>query len=477
MRISQKFRLGLSQASLDFVDVDTQNDTKVFLSPTAISTLPSDWGNACVSLIQNYFRHVLGLIKQGRHQDAEALLLALREPNETHLGLSQGRSQGRALGKGSAKDLWRALSTSQAAKTGLLTDLEDTVLMIDGISVDIISDITTNIIRGKLIEYTQLMCTQHNIRLWDGVESGPVWNAQTKTWINFFAKLPITEAGKLLLVPKAIVRQKPDYDAGEYYRYFLLTHMRYAELEAGSSLVEVLKNGRRRVTKKSLIKVYGGDKSAIVRESLKHPKALKDYKDAKAAKKRPPLSLDQIAEIENSKPPNWAQLLKNVTSLEPGRDDADKYEKAIEALFTALFYPPLNSPISQHEIHNGRKRIDITYTNMATAGFFKWLAAHYPSPQIFVECKNYTRDLANPELDQLSSRFSPSRGRVGLLVCRSFDNKALFEQRCRDTRIDDRGYIIALDDADLSALVRYRIDEDLFENFPLLREKFQNLID
>jgi hypothetical protein len=223
-----------------------------------------------VSLIQNFFRHVLDLIKRGRHEDAETLLLVLREPNETHLGLSEGKSNGRALGKGSAKDLWRALSTSQAAQSGLLADLEDAALMIEGINVDIISDITTNIIRGQLIQYTQLMCAQHNIPMTDGVESGPIWDAQTKNWTNRFERLPVTEGGKLLLVPKAIVRQKPDYDAGDYYRHFLLVHMRTAELEAGSSLVELLKNGRRRVTKKALIETYGDGKAprAYARASL-----------------------------------------------------------------------------------------------------------------------------------------------------------------------------------------------------------------
>jgi hypothetical protein len=81
----------------------------------------------------------------------EALLRALREPNETHLGLSKGRSRGHALGNESAHDVWSALSRSEAAKSGLLKDLEDTVLMIEGISVDIVSDMTTNIIRGPLI--------------------------------------------------------------------------------------------------------------------------------------------------------------------------------------------------------------------------------------------------------------------------------------------------------------------------------------
>jgi hypothetical protein len=34
------------------------------------------------------------------------------------------------------------------------------------------------------------------------------------------------------------------------------------------------------------------------------------------------------------------------------------------------------------------------------------------------------------------------------LTCRSFDNKALFVKRCRDTAIDGRGYILAVDDDD-----------------------------
>jgi hypothetical protein len=477
MRISKKYRLGLTQPSLDFVDVDTKNDTKVFLSPTAISSLPSDWGDTSVSLIQNFFRHVLDQIKQGRHENAEALLLVLREPNETHLGLSRGRSQGRALGKGSAKELWKALSKSKAAQSGLLVDLEDAALMIEGISVDIISDITTNIIRGPLIEYTQRMCEQHGIPTVNGVESGPVWNAQTTQWTNEFARLPVTENGKLLLVPKAIVRQRPDYDAGEYYRNFLLTHMQQVELDSGSSLVELLKNGRRRVTKKILLEKFGSDKAAIVRETLKYPEALKKYKDSKEAKKSRPLSLEKITELANESPPDWDRLLFNVTSLAPGKDNADRYEKAIEALLTALLYPALTNPISQHRIHDDRKRIDITFTNMATGGFFSWLATHYPSSQIMVECKNYTRDLKNPELDQLSSRFSRSRGRVGLIVCRGFDKKELFEERCRDTAKDDRGFVIVIDDDDLSALVTWRRDNQLYESFPLLRAKFQKLID
>lgn len=62
------------------------------------------------------------------------------------------------------------------------------------------------------------------------------------------------------------------------------------------------------------------------------------------------------------------------------------------------------------------------------------------------ECKNYGSDVADPELDQISGRFSPSRGRLGFLCCRGFENRDRFVQRCRDTFKDDRGLGIPLDD-------------------------------
>ncbi|UPJ44141.1 hypothetical protein IVB40_08885 [Bradyrhizobium sp. 40] len=80
-------------------------------------------------------------------------------------------------------------------------------------------------------------------------------------------------------------------------------------------------------------------------------------------------------------------------------------------------------------------------------------------------------------MDQLAGRFSPNRGRVGLLVARSFKNKSHFEARCRDTALDDRGFIVTLDDGDLTELVKWRKEMALYEPFPLLRSQFQKLID
>lgn len=476
MRVSEYYNLGRTQPSLDCVDVDVVGDVPVFVSPRALRLLHSQWGDECVSLLQNFFRGVLELIRGGRNVEAEQLLRTLREPNETHLGLSKGRARGRALGTDSAHDVWNALSTSEAASSGLLQDLEDMILMVEGVSVDIVSDITTNIIREPLIRYTQSMCEHYGIPLEDEVDSGPLWDPGTCQWLSRFERLPVTEGGKLLLVPKAIVRKHVDYDVHEYYRHYLLEHLKEIELNANSELVQLLRDGRRRVTKKDLIAKYGRGKGVIVRETLNHPQILERYRRDKAETISPPLTHEQIAEIEGTEGPDWDMLVADVVTVATGRPAAGQYEKAIEALLTALFYPVLTNPQVQHQIHGGRKRIDITYTNMASEGFFTWLATHYPAPHVFVECKNYGREIGNPALDQLSGRFSPSRGKFGVLVCRSFQDKELFVRRCRDTALDHRGYVIPLDDDDLARLVDARKHQPEFFELPLFRERFDQLI-
>ena len=480
MRVSEHFNLGRTQPSLDFVDVDVNGDVAVFVDPRALRLLNTDWADECVSLIQHFFTSVLTAIRDGKDEKARELLMHLREPNETHPGLSRGTSRGRALGEHSAYDLWEALSKSEATKHGLLEDLEDTILMVEGISSDIVSDIATNIIRYPLIRYTHEACATYGIPLGGDVDSGPLWDPAAANWHNQYVELPVIEDKRLLLVPKVIVRKRMGYDAEEYYRHYILEYLRSAEISANSDLVRLLKSGKRRgeprVDIKALEEKYGKGKGVIVRETLRNPSLLQTYRADKNKKLAPPLSHQDFAELEGTEPPNWKQLLHAVHSLPAGKADATAYESAIEKLLTPLLYPSLCHPQPQSQIHQGRKRIDITYTNMATDGFFSWLAKHYSAPHVSVECKNYLGEVANPELDQLSGRFSPSRGQFGILVCRTFDNKNRFQQRCRDTADDKRGFIVSFDDADLATLITLREADDADAIFAFMKERFQRLV-
>jgi len=357
----------------------------------------------------------------------------------------------------------------------LLEDLEDTILMVDGISSDIISDITTNIIRQPLVEYTRSVAGLYGIPLEPDIFSGPMWDPKKREWFTGYVSLPRTKWGKLLLVPKIIVRARMDYDVNEYYRHYLLEYLMAAELSANTELVYLLKSGRR-VNKQDLSDKYGTGKAAIVRETLKHPEVLQRYRSDKRRKYRPPLEHEAIAESEGTAEPDWDGLLGALASTPPGADSFAAYERAIESLLSALFYPALANPQLQREIHDGRKRIDLVYTNVAASGFFSWASQHYSAPHVFVECKNYTGNPKNPELDQLSSRFSPSRGQLGILTCRNFKSKDRFLQGCRDTADDQRGFILVLDDADLAILVEERKKAGLTSMCALLKKQFDALI-
>src|SRR6266851_6202476 len=369
MRVSEHYNLGRTQPTLEFVDVDIRGDTRVFVDPRALRFVDSDWSNECVSLLQNFFDTVMQAIRSGNDSRARALLASLSEPNETHLGLSGGRAQGRGMGTELARDAWTSLSRSRAVASGLIEDLEDTVLFVEGIGFDIVSDITTNIVRSQLVVFTQDVAAYYGIPLVDNVVSGQLWDRTGRRWIQRYARLPVTKYGPLLLVPKSIVRRNQTFDPGEYYNHYVLPQLQLDELEAHSSLVEVLRDGRRRVTKKSVRQRYGQGKRVNLDTTLKHPDLLDRYRLQKSARRQPPRH-EEIAALTESQRPDWDALLAAVRAAPVGPDQPTDYHPTVEALLTALFYPALDQPRREFPIHEGRKRIDITYTNVATGGFF-----------------------------------------------------------------------------------------------------------
>lgn len=131
---------------------------------------------------------------------------------------------------------------------------------------------------------------------------------------------------------------------------------------------------------------------------------------------------------------------------------ASTYQKRVASILDQVFGHSLGSSQLETPINQGRKRLDITWVNQAAFGVFHWLAISHTAPFILGECKNYTKDIANTELDQLIGRFSPYRGRVGLLLYRSVTNRALLIRRCIDAFQHGQGLILAFDDDDIAKL-------------------------
>lgn len=475
VRFSDFFKLGRSQSELDFVNIYIDDDMPLYVDPFVFKVRPDIWSVECNDLIIDFFETVIRAIVNKDHKYAKHLLELLSEPKETHLGISRNGYAGKGVSGKQASDLFKKLRSSRAAKTGFLKDISDCELMIPGIGFDKVSDITTNIIREKLISYTQEQCKLHDIPMRD-FPSGRIWSPTDKRWTNgFYVKLPDVNGKPIILVPKFAVVYKPTLSSKELYDFEIMEFIQSIELKAMSPLVEVLKNGKRRVTKKSIKEQpqYKMTKEFIYDFCNKHPEVMEAYKarKQKSAIKVQDIDADSEAVVAQA-------LIAELQAVPAGTKDASRFHEASLAILEFLFYPHLVFPKKEKEINEGRKRIDITFHNAATEGFWYDMktSPQYASSMMMFECKNYSCDIKNAELDQMSGRFSNARGWFGIILCRHFDDKQLFIKRCQDTARDGRGIIICLDDADIIEMLRNAENGQRKKTETLLIAKYQEVI-
>jgi len=461
-RISEIYKLNKTQHELDFVNINPNRDFPVYLNPFVFSARSDLFSIEASRTVVGFFQHNLTLIKEGRVDAARANFQHLNEPNETCLGQSKHRPRGRGVGVDNADDLFDSILQSNAMKTGLVEHLEDTAIFIPGIRRDKVSDMTTNIIRQNLIAYTQTQCELLGIPLTEDVSSGFFWDLESMDWKQEHTGMLVVNGKKILLVPKGVVSYVKEFDSSRYHRHHALEFLQEDHLRRNTRLVQVRydKKGkvrRRFVTKKDLIKEeLPSDKELLSEFTAKHPGVFADFrKSASAAIAALPNS--EFATIDVNQLIDY--LIVKLCGTKKGSADASAYHTLMIGILEFIFYPNLINPIKELEVDEGRKRIDISFDNGApTGGFFHRLqhAFGIPCQYIFVECKNYSSDIANPELDQMVGRLSPNRGKFGIIICRDIEDEALFTRRCADSHKAQHGVIVPLTDNDIVRILEER---------------------
>lgn len=459
MKISEIYKLNKTQHELDFVDIDPRKDKAVFLDPFFISTRPQPWCIDASRIIKNFFQCAIDLIKLGDIDGARALFVHFHEPNETCLGLSKSKPRGKGAGDDDSRRIFESILGSEAIQTGLVEDLEDTAIFIERISRDKVSDMTTNIIKKSLIDYTKSQCELWNIPLTCNVPSGFFWDPINKKWENMHTnRLVVKNKGALLLVPKMAVSFHKEYVDQKYYQHFALNYLQEEHLAKDSGLVRerTLKDGtkHRYVTKKDIKEGDAPYSKKFLREfTKKHPEVFKNFKNSKIQSVQP-IGNEDLEDINIGVLVD--HLVNSLNAISAGGDNASAYHKLIIGILEFIFYPLLNNPIKEKEINDGRKRIDITFDNSANSGFFYTLhnVHQITSRYIFVECKNYSEDPKNPEIDQLACRFSVNTSKFGFLVCRTISDKNLFLKRCQDLWKQKNELIIPLTDQEIITILK-----------------------
>ncbi|WP_068505818.1 hypothetical protein [Paenibacillus kribbensis] len=469
MKISEIFMLNATQIQLDFVDINIEKDYPMYIDPYLISTRNDPWSVEVNRTIKNFFSKVSEFIRNDEHENAIELFQFMSEPKETCLGISNtGTNNGRGVGEENATGIIGEIIRSKAIETGVVQNIEDIIVFVDDVDKDKLSDMTTNIIRKHLIDYTKEQCKMWNIPL-IVAETLPYWNPVDEDWVTSQEELLFYKGREFLLVPKAVVSSISEYNAQKYGWHFVISEERDEQLRRRSALVKYkkYKNGKEKfylpkkdVDKQISNQISNGEfesrKDYLRQYTQKRPELFERFRNTRSGVVRP-ISSDEIMEFTGFEDLEKIidALITSLTNIPVGTKNASEYHKFIKSILEILFYPHLNNPTIEEKLHQGRKRVDIVMNNITNTGFFYRLQEINKvfCPYVFIECKNYGKDIANPEIDQLSSRFAFNKGKFGILMCRTIENKQLLYQRCSDTYRDDRGLIIPLDDKDIITML------------------------
>ena len=296
-------------------------------------------------------------------------------------------------------------------------------------------------------------------------------------WDNKYTQRLVVDERPILLVPKRIVSYTDKYTSNEYRQHFVLNYLQNENLKFQTALVQKYKNGENYVTKKSIQDHEEKmNKEYLVKFTERHPEVFSDFK-RQTSKKISFVAGSVLDDIDTQSVCQY--LISKLEKIPYGTANASNYHELIIGILELLLYPNLSSPKKEQEIHEGRKRIDIRFNNSAETGFFFTLPNNnvsLPCPFVYVECKNYTGDVANPELDQLSGRFSNRRGRVGILTCRTIEQEDLFIKRCADTFEDERGLILPITDIDLKTALHFFPEKGTEALESILTKKYEKIV-
>lgn len=476
MKISEIYKLNKNQYQLDFVDIDVDTDIPLFLDSNLIRNSEGQFYQQMKNTMDCFFKDLINLLKNSLFEKAKVMCGHLGEVNETHLGLSKAESRGRGVGPINSEKIVLALMNNDAVIGGYLENIEDLRVLVEGFDKDMLSDMLTNILKKHLIDYTKEQCDLYNIPLTSSVPTGAYWNAIKHKWETIYESRLIINGKPVILVPKKIVSFCLEGSSDKYRQHFVLNFLQDMNIENHTILVQKRKKTDELfVTKKSIIETEPPmNKEYLTSFTINHPEVLRRFKENNKENIKSlngdlfnNINANEICQI----------LVDSLKEIKAGAEEASKFHDLMVGIFEFLLYPNLTNPVKETPINEGRKRIDIRFDNSSSEGVFTWIPekAHIPCPYVFFECKNYSKDVANPELDQMIGRFSTRRGKVGVISCRNIDNENLFIKRCNDSYKDDQGLIIPITDSDILRCLN-KSDECWSEFEKVLREKIDKII-
>lgn len=212
--ISKIFNLPIKgHSDIDFVDIDVNTDTQLFIDPCLIEAKDDAFSLRCQQIIQDYFECLYNVYRQKRYNPD--FLNHLGERNEARLGYGSG-TNGKAKTPQGMDDTLSGLH--DLIIRGIPVEgVIDIPLMMPRFAEDCMSDMLVNVLYKQLSEFTLEQCQKHNIPTETINTPRYYWDENLRSWNIYQGKGLVIDGKVILLIPKAFVSIRFGYSTSQFF--------------------------------------------------------------------------------------------------------------------------------------------------------------------------------------------------------------------------------------------------------------------
>lgn len=213
----------------DWFDPFLVIDTPLFVDPFLIYANEEGFFVGSHQEIIDYFNCMFRLIIQAGCDPRSQLYqkavndLLLPEVEELCLGYTTGGTKGSGSGREIAKVM--AAAIAEAVNNGVtqIRHLEEISILREGVGADRISDAAANILRRRLVWYTENVCRRHGVEVAEIQYRRGYYDSTHLRWMPIRANLPVNPRSKkrkpVLLVPKRYLNSLPTINPEDFWTY------------------------------------------------------------------------------------------------------------------------------------------------------------------------------------------------------------------------------------------------------------------
>jgi hypothetical protein len=437
---------GVSQYDVDFVIPRIGIDLPLGIDPFLMFKSRDEELRRLHQIITDHFNTGVRAVSSGMLDIADEIF-DFPEVAAIGLGYTKSGKRGSGLG-GYLRDLIiETVKASPGLQERGVLHVEEMQLLASGIGPDRISDISANILKGYLIEYTQRQAEIWGVPLRRGIPLPHIYDETTQSWIDSYVDLPVSPVDNtpVLFVPRRIVRVLPWIN----YDDFLQRDFR-AYMEARRKTVTKSGQGGKQVLRSAKLDVANVTRQdvAIVDRYVKN-------REQHAGDAQPSMEyIDEQAKMRA------AVLIDRLSTTPAGREDATAYQYLVLEILNFLFAPELIDGRPEVRTIDGTERRDIIFTNDSDETFWAYARTNHDGLVLMFEIKN-TDDLGMAAIAQTATYLGSRLGRLGFIVTRQPPTLELMKKTFAvwNDSGTEKKVILIIHDAQLIEMLKIRADD------------------